>query len=221
MVRTRIYAAMHRANIPFAIPTQSILLTEQNESVHEQSRTRELEQKIKTLEQIELFKSLTVEERKNLATGLATETFLMGETITRQGAESHCLYIIVEGEAEVRVFVEGSSRRVAVIQAPDFFGEMGLLTGEPRSASVISLTDSHCYLLNKKAFEGIVTRRPEIAEQMASVLAVRREGLNAIREITSEEARRLRMASEEADLLNRIRKFFGISGGKAGTTVKG
>jgi len=210
MMRTRVFAALHRAKIPFAVPSQSIFVTEHNETFHENRENRQLDGKTKTIQRLELFNSLTPDEQKNLAEGLVDATYLTGETITRQGAESHCLYILIEGEAEIRVSVDNSSQRVAVVHAPDFFGEMGLLTGEPRSASVISLTDSYCYLLDKEVFESILVRRPEIAEQMAFILTKRREELNTVREIAGEDAKRQRMNGEQIDLLNRIRKFFGL-----------
>jgi CRP-like cAMP-binding protein len=212
VVRIRIFAALRRANIPFSIPTQSLLLTEQNASYHESRETREMDQKIRTLEKLDLFKSLTAEERIKLAAGLESTPFVRGETIIRQGTESHCLYILIEGEAEIQVSVDGHTRTVAGLRAVDFFGEMGVLTGDPRFASVIAKTDTRCYRLGKLVLEEILQQRPEIAEQMAGILALRREALNIVREQTGEEAARLRIANTQVDLLNRIRDFFKLAG---------
>jgi small-conductance mechanosensitive channel/CRP-like cAMP-binding protein len=215
LVRVRIYTALQRAGISFALPTQSILVTEHNETYHAQRRSEELERRGKALERLELFKALTEEERRELAGGLENATFARGETITRQGAEAHWLYVIAEGRVDIRVSVEGNTRSVATLGSNDFFGEMGLLTGEPRSASVVALTDVHCYRLGKEVFETVLRRRPEIAGQISSTLARRRGELDEVRAKTSEEALRVRREGAQADLLRRIREFFGL-GGKAG-----
>src|SRR5262249_34185679 len=125
----------------------------------------------------------------------------------------HRLYIIVDGDAEVQVTVDGKTQVVAALHDGDFFGEMGLLTGEPRSATVIAKTDVNCYCLSKDAFAEILQRRPEIAEQIAQVLTRRRGELETIRGLTGEEASRERMHRTTGALLLRIRKFFGLGGG--------
>ena len=134
--------------------------------------------------------------------------FVSGEALTKQGAEAHWLYIIIEGKAEVNVAVDGRSERVASIGEGDFFGEMGMMTGEPRRATVAALTDMLCYRLDKGSFQEIIKRRPEIAEDISHVLARRGVELEAVREELSEEAKRLRMNKAQTDLLDRIREFF-------------
>jgi CRP-like cAMP-binding protein len=106
--------------------------------------------------------------------------------------------------------VDGSNagERVAELHEGDFFGEMGMMTGEPRSATVSALTDVECYRLDKEAFDEILSRRPEIAEDISQILARRRAELEAIREGLNEEAKRARMRRHQGDLLDRIRKFF-------------
>lgn len=130
--------------------------------------------------------------------------------MTRQGAEAHWLYLITQGEAEVRVSVDGSgaSERVATLSAGDFFGEMGLMTGEPRSATVVALTDVDCYRLDKETFQQTLQSRPEIAKDISSILARRRVELEAAREGLSEESMRQRMRHHQNDLLKRIQNFF-------------
>ena len=103
---------------------------------------------------------------------------MRGESITRQGAEAHWLYLITRGEAEVRVSADGNnlSERVATLGEGDFFGEMGMMTGEARAATLIALSDVECYRLDKEAFNDVLQRRPEIAEDISVVLARRSRG---------------------------------------------
>jgi CRP-like cAMP-binding protein len=108
--------------------------------------------------------------------------------------------------------VEGQAHHVATLHGGEFFGEIGMMTGEPRRATVNARTDVTCYRLGKEAFEDILRRRPEIAEQMSLILAHRSVELEAVREQVSQEALRKRMSKMQCALLCRICEFFGING---------
>jgi CRP-like cAMP-binding protein len=85
---------------------------------------------------------------------------------------------------------------------------MGLMTGEPRSATVVALTDVECYRLDKDTFQAILHSRPEIAEDISAVLARRRVELEAAKGDLTDEARRVRLRYHQGDLLRRIQNFF-------------
>ena len=158
-----------------------------------------------------MFQALTDEERRALAGRLRVAPFVRGEAITRQGAEAHWLYLITRGDAEVRISVDGNlTEQVATLHQGGFFGEMGMMTGEPRSATVIALTDVECYRVDKEAFNDILKQRPEIAEDISEQLARRRVELDAAREDLNEEAMQARMRHHQGDFLNRIRHFFSL-----------
>ena len=210
IVRSRIYFSLRRAGVPLSIPAQSVFITQEGEERRERKREEEVDRRVAALAHVELFQTLTDEEKHSLAPHLRVAPFARGEAITRQGAKAHWLYIITKGEAEVHVAVDGSgaNERVAELHEGDFFGEMGMMTGEPRSATVSAQTEVECYRLDKEAFDEILSRRPEIAEDISQVLARRRAELEAIREGLNEEAKRARMRRHQGDLLDRIRKFF-------------
>ena len=210
LVRTRIYGALRRAGITLSIPTQSVLLTEENEFGRERRQSEELQRRLEALRKQEFFQALTDEERTELAPRLTTAHFMRGEAITRQDAEAHWLYTIAEGDADVEVTVDGKTQRVATLRAGDIFGEMGLMTGELRTATVNALTDVTCYRLGKEAFEDILRSRPQIAEQISVILASRRIELEAVREQLGQEVRGDRMRNMQSLLLRRIREFFAI-----------
>jgi len=85
-----------------------------------------------------------------------------------------------------------------------------MMTGEPRSATVMATSNVECYRLDKHAFDDIMQSRPEIAEDISEVLARRRAELDAVREDLSEEAKRDRMKHHQVDVLARIKQFFAI-----------
>ena len=210
VVRQRIFFALQRASIPLSIPAHSLFVNEKDESSLKRKHLEEIANRVDALKQIELFNTLTDEERNALAEQLIEAPFVRGEAMTRQGAEAHWLYIIKSGEAEVRVVVEGTGlgEKVASLPAGAFFGEMGLMTGEPRTATVIATTDVQCLRLDKEAFHAILHQRPEIAEDISHILARRRIELDSVREGLNEEAARQRMLHAQHDFLNRIRSFF-------------
>lgn len=208
IVRSRIYSALRRADIPLSIPARSLFVTEEDESRRERKRNEETERRIKALKRIELFDELTDEERHKLAMGLRAAPFVRGEAMTKQGAQAHWLYLVIDGEAEVDIAINGRSEKVATLRGGDYFGEMGLMTGEPRTATVLALTDVKCYRLDKAAFKDILQRRPEIAENISHTLARRRVELEAIREELNEEVMRQRMNKAQNEFLQSIREFF-------------
>jgi len=210
LVRSRIYSALRRADIRLSIPSQSVYVTEETEKRAERKQGEKVGQRGEALKRVELFSKLTEEERRELAAKLKVAPFVRGEPLTKQGAEAHWLYIIIEGKAEVYVTVDGKSEKVASIGEGDFFGEMGMMTGQPRRATVTAATDVVCYRLDKGALQEIVNRRPEIAEDISHVLARRSVELESVREELGEEALRARMNHTQTDLLDRIRDFFGL-----------
>lgn len=207
-VRTRIYAALKRAGMSLSIPAQSVFFTSEDQSRKERKEQQDQERKLAALGGVELFAALTDEERRTLAGRLVAAPFARGEAITRQGSFAHWLYMLIKGTAEVRVAVDGGTQRVATLSPGAIFGEMGLMTGEPRSATVIAETDALCYRLDKESFTDILKRRPEIAESLSQSLARRRAELDAVREGLTEQAKRQRAASGEQDLLRKIKAFF-------------
>jgi small-conductance mechanosensitive channel/CRP-like cAMP-binding protein len=209
IVRTRIYFALRRADIPLSIPAHSLFVTEEDQSRLERKRTEEINERVVALKRVDLFQSLTDEERHSLASRLRVAPFVRGEAMTRQGAKAHWLYLITRGDADVRVSVDGHlSEQIATLHEGDFFGEMGMMTGDPRSATVIALTDVECYRVDKEAFNHILKQRPEIVEDISEQLARRRVELDAAREGLNEEAMQARMRYHQGDLLQRIRRFF-------------
>ncbi len=140
--------------------------------------------------------------------------------MTRQGATAHWLYIMTAGRAEIRANVDPDgdgpakaiTRVVATLNAPDFFGEMGLMTGEPRSADVFAVTDVDCFRLGRATFERVLLARPEIAVELSHNIAARRVELFMAREGLDEAARQVRIESERERILGGIKSFFGLSG---------
>ena len=133
----------------------------------------------------------------------------VGEAVTREGDRDDGLFMIVEGTAAVRIGKGHEQREVARLSPGEFFGEMSLMTGEVRTATVIAATDLVLYRMSKAAFQQVLEEKPAIAEQVAEVLMTRKIALSAAR-VEHESDRRKRMESAKRDLASRIRGFFGL-----------
>ncbi len=209
-VRTRIVNALKRANIPLSIPAHALFVTSDTSERREEKARQDLLRRVECLRGVELFDGLSVEEITKLAQALHSIPFAPGEVLTRQGAEAHWLYIVISGTVSVRVRHDDVEREIAQLGSGRYFGEMGLLTGEARTATIVAIDEVECYRLGKRAFQAMLKERPEIARELATELARRRLELTAAKENLDAEARGEHEGQATHDLLNRIRVFFGL-----------
>jgi CRP-like cAMP-binding protein/small-conductance mechanosensitive channel len=212
LVRARIFTALRRAGIPFAIPAERMWVEVEDASRLERRAQRDLDRRWETLRTLPLFRALRDEETQQLALGLSHVIYTKDEVITRQGAVAHWLYILTAGEVEIRTVIDGSphGRVVAKLTAPDVFGEMGLMTGAPRTADVVALTDVECYRLDKETFERVLLERPEIAKELSERLAQRRLELFTVKDDLDDSQRKQRQSMEQEQILGAIRSFFSL-----------
>jgi small-conductance mechanosensitive channel len=208
-VRERLFAALKRGGIPLAMPGAHLWLEQDNAHHQQNKERREIERRLRALGATEVLHPLRREELERMAPNLKYAFFAPGEVITKQGAVAHWFYILVSGSAEVTLHVEGEGDRdLAKIDAPGFFGEMGLMTGEPRFASVLALTEVECYRVDKTDFHRIMVERPEIAQEISGILAKRRIELLALHKGMGDEAKKAKLDDERERILGKVREFF-------------
>ncbi len=206
-VRQHLFAALLRAGIRIAMPEYNVYLTKENEHYLEAQRQRDLLRRLDALQQVDLFAKLDENERRTIAERLKYAPFTKGDIITRQGAVAHWLYILTRGDVDIWSEQPSGRALLNTLSAGSFFGEMGLLTGSPRSATVQARTDAECYLLDKESFTSVLHARPELAEVIAHVLAERQANHPAIPQNSNERRR----SARQPELLERIRQFFGLA----------
>jgi small-conductance mechanosensitive channel/CRP-like cAMP-binding protein len=211
LVRQRIFAALKRANVPLAVPAKTVFVSQDDVQHREQKNQKELNSRTAALAAIDLFAKLSEDEQRILAMSARLAPFSAREIITRQGATAHWLYVLLKGRAAVRVAADGGDeRQVAVLEAPNFFGEMAVMTGQAREATVVAETDVECLRVDREDFKGILKNRPEIAQEISGVLAQRRVELVAVREGLDADAKSRRLNSEHRRILHAIRDFFAL-----------
>ena len=134
--------------------------------------------------------------------------FGRGEKIIEQGREGASMFVLLEGGADVLVAANGHTMNVAKLGAGDCFGEMSLLTGEPRSATVVARTDCDVVEIGKAGVSAMLHHAPELLPTLSELLAQRRlrtEGALA----ESAQARSGAQQQEYATtFLNRLKSFF-------------
>jgi len=210
-VRVRIYVALKRAGIPLAVPGQALWVSMDDPQHKQRKLEREIHHRVHTLEQIDVFRQLTSDDRLRLAEGMRPAPFGRGEIITRQDSAAHWLYVLTKGEVEVRVRGEGSVEKLVTrMGSPNVFGEMGVMTGERRTASVVAATEVECYRIDKEVFKAVLRNRPEMVEVISQVMARRRVELAAVREGLDADAKKRRITEERSRLLESIQTFFGL-----------
>jgi len=216
-IRVRVTAALTRAGIALCLPAHVIHDVRETPKREAARQARETAARIAALRSVDLFSTLSEEELLTLASHLVAAPFAAGDVITRQGAVAHWLYILTRGEAEVWLESRDAPRRlVAVLDPPNVFGETGMMTGEPRHATVSARGDVHCYRLDKAGFEQVLRARPAIAEALARILAMRASGLTQVLEQAQADAASAAARAHADTLLARIQSFFGLVSGQNG-----
>jgi small-conductance mechanosensitive channel/CRP-like cAMP-binding protein len=207
-LRVRIYFALQRAGIELSIPAQAVFVSHDDDERKSRKQRDARGARLAALAAVDVFAPLDDDERGRLADRLRRAPFAAGETVTREGDHDDGLYIIVDGQAEVRIGVGDAARTVATLGPGQFFGEMALLTGEVRSATVCAVTDLDCYRLDKHGFEAMLQARPALADAVADILTDRKVALASARDAAGDAA--ARRMDVKHDLLDRIRAFFAL-----------
>jgi len=212
-VREHVLAALQRSGIRLAVPDRMIHLVAEDQAHAELVRAREVARRLAALRGVNLFAELTPEELSRVAARLVTAPFARGDLITRQGAVAHWLYVLTSGSVEVVLERAGQPPHpLAVLEAPTFFGEMGLLTGEPRRATVRALGPVECYRLDKAGFEDVLQLRPELAQHISHLLAQRQLEIDRAAHDLPAVDHGEGMGRRSDEILERIKRFFGIGG---------
>ena len=174
-VRTNIWYTFRRRNIEIPYPTQMQLAREELPLRSEGDILLAADR----LAAIDLFATLPPEARLGLSRTAQEHIFAGGESIVRQGASGNSMYVVLKGRA--RVVLEPNGQEVAVIEPGGFFGEMSMLTGEPRTATVRAIDDVRVLEVPSEQFREIALERPGLIEHISDVVTARRVELDGAR----------------------------------------
>jgi small-conductance mechanosensitive channel/CRP-like cAMP-binding protein len=158
------------------------------------------------LGRVDLFKLLTEEELAELSSGLKAFKVKAGMAVVRQGESGASLFLIREGILDVTIGPD--DRAVAHLTPGSFFGELSLLTGAPRSATVTTRINSVLIEISKDRLAPIIKHREHLAEELGRVLEERQ--LHTGR-VAADGGKEDKSAPQPLDFVGRVRAFFGLS----------
>jgi small-conductance mechanosensitive channel len=195
-VRTSIYYSFARHGIEIPWPIQV-----QYERAWPEPDTAALQERHRLLAEVDLFAPLSDDQRREIASATKVRVFGDGEAIVRQGSAGHSMFVVASGRAVV--MLEPGDREVARIERGGYFGEMSLLTGEPRTASVVARGDTVVLEIDADLFRRLGATHPKAIEQIGLAAITRRAELDQIRS----ESQSATVADVPATFVARMRKF--------------
>jgi small-conductance mechanosensitive channel/CRP-like cAMP-binding protein len=202
-VRTAIFYALARRGIEIPYPIQIEMSREETSSAILTRNDME-----SLLGDVQIFASLSEDERKQLAARCREAIYATGEIVVRQGEAGASMFVVCSGQ--VKVTIEPGTREVARTDPGGFFGEMSLLTGDPRTATVSATCDSVLLEIPADGFRQIALAQPAVVEAVGLAVVARRAGLDQARAEAALLDASLREQSRS--LISRVRRFLRLPG---------
>jgi CRP-like cAMP-binding protein len=204
MARDRIWYALARQGIEIPVATQAIRLTQLPEPVVEPPEAA-FERRLASLRRVGLLSVLRPDQIRRLAQESIERVYACGEPVIRQGDTGDSMFVVIEGQVEVTVTqADAGPVRLAVMSPGDYFGEMSLMTGAPRVATVTALVETRLTEVGKEAFRGILSSQPDLVDTLGDAL---RQRLAGRAEAIADAGR---PAPESQDIFRKIREFFSM-----------
>ncbi len=205
-----VWYAFQRHGIEIPYPQRTIHMVQAPDETSLQASRRE--RILKALRGIDFLSVLSPDNLETVARESAIQVYMPGEVVVRQGDVGREFFFILDGDAEVRRGEGEAGTTVAALNPVQLFGEMALLTGEPRSATIVARTRLEVLVISKEVLARPIMDNPVLAERIGGILAERKA------EMASQQERSSRRGEPAADLAeqsktfgSRIRKFFGTA----------
>lgn len=182
-VMTAMWYAFRRSRIEIPFPIRTLYMHDVTKAAEHVELARE---QATALRQVDFLRALSDEELAVLAPAVREAVFGSGETVCREGEAGDSFFVVLRGVVEVVARAgDGRETHVADLAPPAVFGEMSLLTGEARSATVRARSDARLLVVERDGFERLFQSRPDFAETVSEMVARRQTELRERRERVS------------------------------------
>ncbi|MGD0672826.1 MAG: mechanosensitive ion channel family protein [Candidatus Binatus sp.] len=173
-VASGLWYALRRHSIEIPFPTRTVHVRDARQD-QEDRADADLERELMAdLRQVDWLRGLNEDELRLLVPTVAVRQFGAGEMLIRAGEQGDSMFIVRRGTAEVfAVTADGQTRHIANYSRGDFTGEMALMTGDPRSASVRAITDLEVIEMDREGFARLFKEHPDAAAGIGDIIAVR------------------------------------------------
>jgi len=204
-IRTNVWYELKRQqiSIPYPIRTLQLQRRPRDKGTEDQEQAREI------LRGEPLFQCLEEEQLDALLQRSRLNHFGRGERLIEEGAEGDSMFVLLRGSANVSVSKNGSAIRVGTLHSGDCFGEMSLLTGERRTATVRAAADCYVLEISKPTMAEVIRQAPECLNQLSELLATRKmETEGIIKDVHLAQGEEAKQREYSATFLRRLRTFF-------------
>lgn len=172
-------------------------------------KEEKLSKTLSILQEIDIFQPFSIEAKNYLSQRMRLHTYPEGQIIVHQGDPGDSLYIIVEGALGVWVKREdGQSIEIGRLGAGNIFGEMALMTGEPRAATIISISETRLYEITKADIMPLMKKHPEIFGHLSEILSQRK--MATASKLSMREEEKIDKSTLATQILQKIQSFFGF-----------
>jgi small-conductance mechanosensitive channel/CRP-like cAMP-binding protein len=201
LVRQRIWYAFRRAGINFAFPTRTLHVQRRASAERRDGDGGAIAERLSA---VDIFAPLSADETTMLARAAVSHVFAPGEIVIRAGDPGSSMFVVHKGKVVVQVNENGRPRTVATLNEGDFFGEMALFTGEPRTANVLALEETEVLEIGHKAMKRVFDSNPDLVESLSFIMAERRQGLASLTDLSPSHP------DSSGGMLSAIKRFFGL-----------
>ncbi len=203
-IRERIWYVFQREGIHFAYPTRTVHIEPKPVEVPPEEIINNVAEH---LNRVSIFAPLSDEEIERLANASTTRVYAPGENIVNIGQVGNSMFVLLSGTVKVQIPERSYMKTLSTLKENDFFGEMSLLTGEPRSATVVAHEESEVLRIDKSGLAPILEGNPALVESISELVEERRALIAAQIEAEAEEEE----SRTKKGVMKSIRNFFGLS----------
>lgn len=204
-VRTNIWYELKRERLTIPFPIRTLKVDRKQEKPRDDGHAEARD----ILRGEPLFQCLPDHHIDQLLSRSQLHHFGRGEQLIEEGAKGKSMFVLLRGNANVSVAQSGSSLQIATLSAGDCFGEMSLLTGEKRTATVRAEDDCYVMEIGKPEMAEIIRDSPECLEQLSALLAQRKmETEGIVKDAASDDHAAAKEREYSAGFLARLRTFF-------------